>query len=138
MSVGKSSVNFDEFLSQEDSAHVPALRPGKTWTLTSGDNEQANGPALLSATWPPGEEPAFVENVWSRHGPGDAHHKCHYPITSGSKKPPTAAWDLLIDPEPTVLPKMGHGRSKGGGAMDWKKQTLKVQNDSKTKMYWLS
>lgn len=80
----------------------------------------------------------FLENMWSRHGPGDAHSKCHYPITSGSKKPPIAAWDLFTDPEPTAHLQMGHGRSKGGGAMDWKKQMLKVQNDSKTKMYWLS
>lgn len=86
-------------------------------TVTSGDNEHTKGPALPSTNL---VSRKGTRASWKTCDPDKGQEmssKSHHPVTLGSKKSPTAACDLFTDPEPTAQPRMGHGRSKGGGAM---------------------
>lgn len=62
--------------------------------------------------------------------------KSHHPVTSGSKKSPTAACDLFLNPEPTAQPQWDTEDQREGVPWAEAQQTLEVRRTGKLK--WTS
>ena len=135
MSAGKSSVNVDEFFSQEDSAHVPALCTGKAWTQRPPATSSPRAQPCPLPTWSPGQEPGplgkRVTPTWARRcqarvsilSQQGARSHLQQPgaYLQAQSPPPTRGWDTKDQRE----------------GVPWTdtQQTLEVQNDRKTEMY---